>query len=315
MRQPSFLAIAQNKKQLKCEKFLNEMKTVVPWDELSAVIKPYYQDEAVGRNKMNLLLMLKIYFLQQWYDLSDPGAEEAIYDRNSFQKFLEIDLISAAVPDETTILHFRHLLEANKLQEQLFETINGILEEKNLIMKNGAILDATIIHAPKSTKNIEGKRDPEMSSTQKNGQWQFGMKAHINVDCDKGLVRKVEITTAKVHDKKRMDELLDGDEKAVFGDKAYADQNIKKNMRQEGRFYGILDKGGRNRKLSASQHKRNHNLSRIRCKVERPFLIIKCLWHHVKIRYRGLNKNGAQLTILFGLANLYLVRKELLNGG
>ncbi|MFH0779432.1 MAG: IS5 family transposase [Parcubacteria group bacterium] len=312
MRQPSFLAIAQNKKQLKCERFLNEMRTVVPWQELTAVIEPFYQKEAIGRGKMDLLLMLKIYFLQQWYDLSDPGAEEAIYDRNSFQKFLEIDLISAAVPDETTILNFRHLLEANRLQTKMFEAINAVLKEKNMIMKNGVILDATIIHAPKSTKNIEKKRDPEMSSTQKNGQWQFGMKAHINVDCDKGLVKKVKITTAKVHDKKRMDELLDGDENAIFGDKAYADQRIKMKMRREGRFYGILDKGVRNKKLSASQHKRNRKLSSIRCKVERPFLIIKCLWHHTKTRYRGLNKNGAQLTILFGLANLYLVRKQLL---
>jgi IS5 family transposase len=313
MRQPSFLALAQDRKQLKCERFLDEMTVVVPWEKLLAVIEPYYRAEAVGRNKMNLLLMLKIYFLQQWYNLSDPGAEEAIHDRNSFQKFLEIDLLSATVPDETTILNFRHLLEANNLQEKLFEAINAVLEGRNLIMKNGVILDATIIHAPKSTKNVAGKRDPEMSSTQKNGQWHFGMKAHIRVDGDQGLIQKVKITTAKVHDKTPMNELLDGDEKAVFGDKAYADKEIKKTMRQEGRFYGILDKGVRNRKLSFSQRKHNHKLASVRCKVERPFLVIKCLWNHVKTRYRGLKKNGNQLIMLFGLANLYLVRKKLLN--
>jgi IS5 family transposase len=313
MRQPSFLAIAQNRKQLKCENFLKEMQIVIPWEKLIAVIEPYYQEEKLGRNKMNLLLMLKIYFLQQWYNLSDPGAEEAIYDRNSFQKFLGIDLLSASVPDETTILHFRHLLESNKLQDTLFAAIERLLVDKNMIMKNGTIVDATIIHAPKSTKNHDGKRDQEMSSTKKGGQWYFGLKAHIGVDCQSGLPHSVEVTTAKVHDKTQTDKLLHGEEEAIFGDKAYVSKELKITMRREGKFYGILDKGSRYVKLSSSQKKRNRKLSSIRCKVERIFLIIKCLWGHTKTRYKGLLKNGLQLKMLIGLSGLYLIRKKLIS--
>mgnify|MGYP000004328250 CR=1 FL=1 len=180
--QASFLSIAHQKK-LRCEKFLYEMERVMPWKEMLGAIAPFYVEKAVGRKHKELKMMLKIYFLQQWYDLSDPGMEEAIYDRNSFQKFLEIDLLGDTVPDETTILNFRHLLEEHGLQEQFLVIVNDILEKRSITVKHGTITDATIIAAPPSTKNKEKKRDPEMHQTKKGNQWYFGMKAHIGTDC------------------------------------------------------------------------------------------------------------------------------------
>lgn len=313
MPQGSFLQIALNKKKLKCERFLDEMDRVVPWEEMIKLIEPYYEEKEMGRPKTELGMLLKIHCLQQWYDLSDPGIEEAIYDRNSFQKFLNIDLLAQYVPDESTILHFRHLLEEHSLQEQLFALINDILDGKGMFLKNGTITDATIIHAPSSTKNNDRKRDPEMSSTKKNNQYYFGMKAHIGVDDRKGLIHTAVMTTAKVHDIDEFKELLTGEEKAVWGDKAYGCKADKKAFRQKGIFYGIGQRGSRYVKVSDRQRQKAKKWSSVRAKVEFPFRILKCLWHHTKVRYRGLRKNGLQLYLLFGLANLYLVRKELLN--
>ncbi|MDP2365173.1 MAG: IS5 family transposase [Ignavibacteria bacterium] len=313
MSQGSFLQIALNKKKLKCERFLDEMDLVVPWDLMMAKIKPYYQEQTMGRTKTELRMLLKIYCLQQWYDLSDPGMEEAIYDRNSFQKFLDIDLLANNVPDESTNLHFRHLLEKYSLQEQFFALINDVLDKRGLFVKNGTITDATIIHAPSSTKNEAKKRDPEMSSTKKGNQYYFGMKAHIGVDDHKGLIHSVVITTAKVHDKQKFKELLTGKERAVWGDKAYSNKQDKKEFRQQGVFYGIASKGSRYVKVSNKQKHKAKKWSSVRSKVEFPFRVVKCLWRHTKVRYRGLQKNGLQFNMLFGLTNLYLVRKELLN--
>lgn len=311
-KQNSFLQIAMNKKTLKCEKFLNEMAAVLPWAEMLEKISPVYKDKEIGRHKVNLMVMLKIYFLQQWYNLSDPGAEEAIYDRNSFQKFLGIDLLSDTVPDETTILNFRHLLEENQLQKALFETINQILESKGLLMREGTIVDATIIKAPSSKKNQESKRDEDMSFTRKNGQWNFGMKVHTGNDAKSGLVHSVTITTAKVHDRHEREKLLHGKEKSIFGDKAYGDNDFKKQCRQQDIFYGIPDKGSRFVKLSNKQQKMNCKKSRVRSRVEFPYRIVKNLWGHYKTRYRGLYKNGMQMIMLMGLSNIYLVRKDIL---
>jgi len=197
----SFLSLAFNKKVLKCERFLNEMDQVIPWYKLINKVEKHYQEKKTGRNRTETKLLLKIYFLQQWYNLSDPGVEEAIYDRNSFQRFLDLDLLSDSVPDETTILNFRHLLEENNLQEKFFIIMNKVLEKNNLIIKEGTILDATIINAPRSNKNEYGKRDSEMSSTKKGNNWYFGMKAHIRVDHKSGIVHSIKTTTAKVHDK------------------------------------------------------------------------------------------------------------------
>ena len=249
MAQLSFLSIALNKKKLRCEKFLDEMLKVVPWQMLVSEISPYYtnnQNNFSSRSGLNqggrpsfpLELMLKIHCLQQWYNLSDPAAEDAIYDRSSFQKFLSLDLISDKVPDETTILNFRHLLEKHNLSEAIFDAVNHFLEEKNLLVKEGTSLDATLIAAPTSTKNKDKSRDPEMSSTKKNNQWYFGMKAHIGVQSrGKPLVHSIVATTAKEHDSVKTYDLLHGEEEAVFGDKAYDDCALKQACRQQGIFY------------------------------------------------------------------------------
>lgn len=309
--QASFLSLAQHKK-LRSERFLDEMNAVLPWRELLVSIKPFYPDGALGRKPKEMTMMLKIYFLQQWYSLSDPLMEEEIYDKISFQKFLGIDLLSDTVPDETTILNFRHLLEEHKLQERFLEIVNVLLTEKGYFMRKGTIVDATLIAAPPSTKNKEKKRDPEMSQTKKGNQWYFGMKGHIGVDADSGLVHSVEATTAKVADITMLSALLTGEEKAVFGDKGYAKQADKEAARKNGIFYGISDKAKQNHPLSSSQRKKNRKHSSIRSKVEHPFHVIKNLWHFRKVRYRGLTKNGLQLHTLFALCNLYLVRKRLL---
>lgn len=312
IRQNSFLALVQQQKQLRKEKFLEEMEKVIPWEEFCKAITPYYMEKATGRKKMEMTMMLKIYFLQQWYNLSDPAAEEEIYDRNSFQKFLGIDLLSQKVPDETTILNFRHLLEEHKLQKRFFKAVKERLEEADLLMKEGTIVDATIISAPSSTKNQKKERDPEMHQTKKGNTWYFGMKGHIGVDARSGLVHSIETTPANVSDITVMEHLLHGEEQALFGDKGYADNRLKRRARNGEFFYGILDKGSVRRKISSSQKKRNRKLSSIRSKVEHPFQVIKCQWLYTKVRYKGLFKNTMQLFALFSLVNLFRVRKTLL---
>lgn len=311
MFQNSFLSLAQHK-QLRCERFLNEMERVIPWGKLVGKILPHYEEAATGRKRKEAMLMLKIYFLQQWYNLSDPSAEEAIYDRNSFQKFLDIDLLSEYVPDETTILHFRHLLEKYQLPKKFFKIVNEILEENGFLLKEGTIVDATILAAPSSTKNTQKERDPEMSSTKKGNTWYFGMKAHVGVDDESGLVHTLKTTTAKVHDREVMEELWHGKECRKWGDKGYYDKKAKQTARQEGIFWGVLDRGARGHGLSGSQKKRNKKLSSVRSKVEHPFQVLNCQWKYEKVRYRGLFKNTMQLFSLFALINIFRVRKKLL---
>lgn len=298
------------------------MSIVVPWQRLVDKIAPLYYgngkdvngNDKGGRPPFDLELMLKIHSLQQWFGLSDPGMEDAIYDRNSFQKFLDIDLISDRVPDETTILNFRHFLEENNLAKTIFEEINSYLSEKGFLLKEGTAIDATLIAAPTSTKNKNKKRDSEMSSTKKNNQWYFGMKAHIGVQSrGKPLVHSTESSTAKDHDSTKTEELLHGDETDLFADKAYDDKLIKQFCRKNGIFYGITNKAKRNKKLSNKQNRKNKQFSSVRAKVEHPFQIIKCQWNYRKVRYRGLKKNTGQLNILFGLANLFMIRKALMN--
>jgi len=312
MKQHNFFSIAFSKKELRKTKFLKTMNEVIPWDLLCDIIKPFYIQASVGRKKKPLKRMLKILCLQQWYNLSDPGVEEEIYDRSSFQEFLEIDLMDNSVPDETTILNFRHLLEEHDLFEKLFERISLYLEETGFKMVKGTIVDATIIAAPSSTKNGKKRRDPEMSSTNKNGQWYFGMKAHIGVDAHSGIVHSVTGTAAKVHDIKQVDHLMDGREDAIFGDKAYYKMKRKHEARDCGIFYGITDKKHRNQKLSNSQLKRNKKISSVRAKVEHPFQVIKCQWNYRKTRCKGIRKNLDQIRMLFTLYNLFKARKALL---
>ncbi len=264
MSQLSFLSLGQNKKLLKCERFLNEMEKVVPWKEICNEIQPYYPKGTMGRKPMPMIRMLKIYCLQQWYQLSDPSMEEAIYDRNSFQKFLDLDLIQDRVPDETTILNFRHLLEKYNLVKRIFSLVADHLARKGFLLKEGTIVDATIISSPKSTKNKNRKRDKEMGSTKKNNTWHFGMKAHIGVDSKSGLVHSCEFTSANIHDRQCFPSLLHGKEKAVFGDKGYSSDNDKYHARDADVFWGVLDKGKRGHPLSKTKKKRNKKLSSIR---------------------------------------------------
>lgn len=311
--QPSFLSLVQHK-QLRREKFLSEMDRVIPWNRLIDAIRPYYYDNEVGRPAKDLTMMLKIYFLQQWYNLSDPMMEEEICDKISFQTFLGIDLLSDAVPDETTILNFRHLLEEHRLQETFLEIVNVLLTEKGFLMRKGTIVDATLIAAPSSTKNKEKKRDPEMRQTKKGNQWYFGMKGHIGVDADSGVVHSVAGTSANVHDRVMLHTLLHGEERAIFGDQGYACDADKDVCRKsDGHIHWFVnDRARRNHPLSHGQRKKNRKRSSIRSKVEHPFHIIKNLWHHRKVRYRGIAKNTLQLHALFALANLYMKRRQLL---
>ena len=280
----------------------------MPWKRMARLIKPYYYNKTTDRPPYDLITMVKIHCLQQWYNLSDLGMEEAIYDRLSFQRFLNIDLMSERIPDETTILNFRHLLERCDLTKQILKLINRHLEEKGLMMKAGTIVDATIISSASSTKNKERKRDPEMSSTKKNNQWYFGMKSHIGTDAKSEFVHTCEVSPANTSDVELTIDLLHGEEKAIFGDRGYVSKEDKTWARSQGIFWGVPDRKAPSGSLSQSQQRRNKRTSSIRAKVEHPFRVIKHLWGHRKTRYKGLEKNGSQLNMLYGLCNLYMAR-------
>jgi len=313
LKQQSFSSFGQahKKKLTKREVFLDEMDAVVPWAPLEALISPHYTKPRKGRPQMPLSVMLRIYFLQQWYGLSDPGAEEALYDMHSMRDFAGLDLARDAIPDETTILNFRHLLEKHKLTEALFDAVKTYLQERALLLRGGTIMDATLIAAPPSTKNEAGKRDPDMSQSKKGNQWYFGMKTHIGVDAKSGLVHTVKTTTGKVHDAKLTDELIREDDQVIFGDKGYVSDKRKRSTRARGATWAVKDKRKPGRVLSASQKKRNKKYGTVRAKVEHVFRVIKCQFSYRKVRYRGLAKNEAQMFSLMALANLYLARRSL----
>ena len=313
MKQRSFSSLEQahKRKRTKREVFLGEMDAVVPWARLAALITPLYFKPRKGRPQMPLAVMLRIYFLQQWYGLSDPGAEEALYDMYSMRDFAGLDLAQDGVPDETTILNFRHFLERHNLTEALFGAVSDYLEERSLLLRGGTIMDATLIAASPSTKNKERKRDPEMSQTKKGSQWYFGMKAHIGVDAKSGLVHTTKTTTAKVHDAKMTDDLIRADDAVVFGDKGYVSDKRKRAVREAGVLWAVKDKRKRGRVLSSSQKKRNRKHGGVRAKVEHVFRVIKCQFGYRKARYRGLAKNASQMFSLMALANLYIVRRNL----
>ncbi len=314
MRQQSFssLEYSSKKKRTKRERFLDEMDKVVPWARLEDLIEPDYPKPGKGRPPYPLSVLLRIYFLQQWYALSDPGAEEALYDMDSMRRFAGLDLAHDAIPDETTILHFRHLLEKHDLTDAIFVSVRDYLEEKKLLLRGGTIMDATLIPAPSSTKNKAKKRDPEMTSSKKGNQWHFGMKAHIGVDAKSGLVHVVGNTTGSVHDAKVMDNLIREDDKIVFGDKGYVNEKKKKAARKAGVRWAITEKKKPKKQLSSSQNKRNRKHGSVRAKVEHVFRIVKCQFGYRKTRYRGIKKNGCQIFSLMALANLYLVRRKLM---
>lgn len=297
------------KKTLRVEAFLRDMNTVVPWERLEKRILYAYPSSA----EYSLTMMLRIYCLQQWYNLSDPAMEEALYDRFSFQRFVGLDGFADKVPDESTILRFRHLLESHHLSDVILAETNTYLAEKGLILKSGTIMDATILEAPTSKKNQDKRRDPEMSSTKKNNKWHFGAKGHIGVQAEgKPLVHSIAYTTAKTNDGKVQDQLCHGQEKALFADSAYVSKERKRKARESGVYYGVSDKGAYKHPLSSSQKKRNRKHASLRAKVEHPFRVMKVLWGHAKLRYKGLAKNACQFTILCALSNLFFSRKQLL---
>jgi transposase, IS5 family len=285
----------------------------VPWTALLAVIEPHYPKAGRrGRQPYPLATMLRLYFIQQWYALSDPGLEDALYEIESLRRFARLELADDALPDETTILNFRRLLERHALTAKLMNTINDVLEEQGLLLKGGTMVDATIIHAPPSTKNQDKARDSEMHQTKKGNQWYFGMKIHVGADVDSGLAHTVSVTPANVADITELPNLLREDDRAVFGDAAYANNHYKRAARRAGVYWGVALKARPKSRLGASQKQRNRKHAAIRSRVEHLFRIIKCQFGYTKVRYKGLAKNAAQVFTLIGLTNLYLRRHALM---
>jgi IS5 family transposase len=323
MRQATFASMNfdAKKKPTRRERFLGEMDRVVPWSELLAVIEKHYPTSGRrGRPPLGLERMLRIHFMQQWYALSDPAMEDALYEIESMRRFAGIELNEDAIPDESTILQFRRLLEKHSLAPKLLEAVNAHLIAKGLLLRQGTIVDATIIAAPSSTKNASGKRDPEMHSTKKGNQWHFGMKAHIGVDWFTGLVHTVKSTAANAADVTHTADLLHGEETRVFGDAGYT--GAEKRVGDVGREidWHIAEKRGRVKALKDDGYKEAVQeleplRARIRAKVEHPFRVIKRQFGYMKVRYRGLAKNGAQVETLFALSNLWMVRRKLAIAG
>jgi IS5 family transposase len=305
-------------KRTRKREFLDEMNQVVPWAELIALIEPHAPAGKTGRPPFAVSTMLRIHFMQQWFGLSDPAMEEALHDVPLYREFAGLDAGVTRMPDESTILRFRHLLEANNLSLQLMAAINATLATKGLMLKSGTVVDATLIAAPPSTKNRTGERDPEMHQTQKGNQWHFGMKAHIGVDADSGLVHTVIGTAANVNDVTQGHALLHGEETDVFADAGY--QGAMKRPEATGVAWHVAMRPGKRRVLDRSRgsHQLIERLEKIkasiRAKVEHPFRVIKCQFGFVKVRYRGLAKNTAQLVTLFALSNLWMARKRLIEG-
>jgi len=301
-------------KKTRREVFLSEMEQVVPWARLLGLIEPHYPkgSAAGGRPPLPLERMFRIYCLQQWYNLSDPGAEEALYDSITMRRFAGVRADDDVIPDETSILNFRRLLERHQLTERLLTEINTHLSQRGLFVGRGTIVDATIINAPSSTKNAEKKRDPEMHQTRKGKQWYFGMKIHTGVDDGFGLVHTVQGTAANVADVNVFGELLHGEEERVHADSAYHSQALKAQAEESGIEFNVNQRGSKHKPLTQAQRARNRRLSRVRAVVEHPFLVVKRLWGHAKVRYRGIAKNLVQMNALFALANLYRVRRLLL---
>ena len=316
MRQMTFAAVGAGferyAKTTRRAAFLAEMDKIVPWAELCASIEPYYPKAGNGRPPIPLERMLRIHFLQHWFNLSDPAAEEALYESSTMRAFAGIDLGREAAPDETTICRFRHLLEAHDLGAHIFEAAHRHLGEKGLKVSTGTIVDATIIHAPSSTKNAEQARDPEMHQTKKGNQWYFGMKAHVGVDSRLKLIHAVVATPANVHDGAVLGDLLHGEERRVWGDQAYRGKRhvIREHApraqdftNRRHRHRGVVDEAER-----AS----NRTKSKVRAKVEHPIGVLKRVFGFVKVRYRGLAKNTCRLFVACALANLFMVRRRLL---
>jgi IS5 family transposase len=306
------LSVKKTRKQV----FLEQMDQVVPWAALVELIAPYYPEGRTGRPPFSLLTMLRIHFMQQWFTLSDPGMEEAFFDTPLYREFAKLEEFGR-LPDESTILRFRHRLEKHKLAEQILATVNELLTERGLLLKAGTAVDATLIAAPTSTKNKDRSRDPEMHSSKKGNQWYFGMKAHIGVDAESGLVHTVRGTSGHVSDIAEANTLLHGQESVAFGDAGYQGIEKRPDATEDVTWHVAMRPGKRKalnkeNEADAMIDKAEKLKAGIRAKVEHPFRVIKRQFGFVKVRYRGLKKNTAQLFTLFALSNLWMVRSKLM---
>lgn len=305
---------ASKRKKTRREVFLEEMEQVVPWKALAKVIEPFYPVAGRGRRPYPLESMLRVHLMQNWFALSDPAMEEALYEIASLRSFAGLKL-SEPLPDETTILNFRHLLEEYDLAEDILGQVNAHLARKGLLLKQGSIVDATIIAAPSSTKNAQGKRDPEMHQTKKGQQWFFGMKAHIGVDADSGLVHTVTTTPANESDVEQVADLLHGKEEDVYADSGYRGaqsrverQDLRWHIAERPSDIARMPEGRAKTRVRRQEHRK----ASIRAKVEHPFRVIKRQFGLVKVRFRGLRKNTAHLLTLFALSNLWMARRQLM---
>jgi IS5 family transposase len=300
------------RKPTRREEFLALMNRLVPWEALCAVIEPYYPKRGKGRPPIGLERMLRIHFIQHWFNLADFACEEALYDSASLRRFVGIDLGREPVPDATTLLKFRHLLEEHKLAEQLFAEVGRVLQGAGMSVKTGTIVDATIINAPSSTKNSEKQRDPEMHQTKKGQQWYFGMKLHIGVDSQSGLAHSAVVTPANVHDKHALPDLLHGRERRYYGDSAYASQKpLAHSKAPQARDFTNRRTRKAGGEVNEVERSKNRNKSAIRARVEHVFAVVKRLWGFTKVRYRGLAKNASRAFTALALANIYLARRQL----
>jgi IS5 family transposase len=314
MNQRTFASQAEFQKygrKSRRELFLDEMERIVPWSGLLALVRPHYAKAGNGRRPVGLEIMLRVYFVQQWFNLSDPGVEEALYESPVLQRFVGVDLGAAPAPDETTILRFRHLLEKHDLCGMMLDAVNVHLESRGIKIATGTIVDATIIHAPSSTKNEKKERDPEMHQTRKGNQWYFGLKAHIGVDAKQGTVHSVCTTAASVADCHMLPELLHGEERKVWGDGGYQGQTEAIKVAAPKAQDMTCKRTKFKKYVDELQKKKNKSKSSVRAKVEHVFRILKRIFGFDKVRYRGIAKNHHRLCANFALVNLYLHRKRL----
>ena len=301
----------QHRKPTRRDVFLATMEEIVPWAELCAVIDPHYPKPGNGRPPVGLERMLRMYFVQQWFNLADAACEDALLDSTALRRFVGIDLGRERVPDATTLLKFRRLLETHKLGQALFAKVGEVLQARGLKVGTGTIVDATIIGAPSSTKNKDKKRDPEMHQTRKGKQYYFGMKMHIGVDSQTGLVHSAVVTAANVHDKHPLPDLLHGSEQEVWGDSAYASQHALIHSKAPQATDHTNRRVREGSPTEALDRLVNRAKSKVRARVEHVFAVVKRLWGFNKVRYRGLAKNATRSFVTLGLANIYLARTAL----
>lgn len=315
MKQQTFSDIeySNRRKKTKREEFLDSMDEIIPWDHWVSIIRPYYPSGKRGRPPKNIEAMLRMYLMQNWFNLSDAGIEDAIYDSYAMRSFMHLDFLTEQVPDATTLLHFRHLLEENRIGEMIFADVRIRLEKAGLMMHGGTIVDATIIAAPSSTKNKEGKRDPEMHQTKKGNQWYHGMKVHSGVDAGSGYVHTITGTAANVHDIDETAKLIREDDEVVYGDSGYSGADKREEICNDEHLSKVEFRTNRRPssiKVPASYKGINwdkqieNRKSSTRCKVEHPFLIVKKQFGYAKVAYRGIAKNMNRFHILFASANL-----------